>query len=92
MASLIWACGGTLEDRGHEAASAAFVARALRQKEATVSEALRIVYSMDMSTPFLARLSETVARYRAEVASPREHLSLLRWQIAQGHALDDRAT
>jgi hypothetical protein len=31
MASLIWACGGTLEDRGHEAASAAFDARALRQ-------------------------------------------------------------
>ena len=45
-----------------------------------------------MSTPFLARLGDTVARYRAEIASPREHLSLLRWQIAQGHALDDRTT
>ena len=31
-------------------------------------------------------------RYRAEVASPREHLALLRWQITQGHALDRRDT
>lgn len=40
----------------------------------------------------LPRLAETVARYRAEVASAREHLSLLRWQLAQGHALDRRDT
>lgn len=43
-------------------------------------------------TAFLSRLEPLVACYRAEIASPREHLSLLRWQIAQGHALDDRAT
>ena len=43
-------------------------------------------------TAFLDRLSEAVARYRAEVAGPREHLSLLRWQIAQGDALDRRDT
>lgn len=45
-----------------------------------------------MTSPFLARLTEAVTRYRAEVASPREHLSLLRWQIDQGHALDSRDT
>jgi 8-oxo-dGTP pyrophosphatase MutT (NUDIX family) len=37
-------------------------------------------------------LSRTVERYRAEVASPREHLALLHWQMAQGHALDRRDT
>jgi 8-oxo-dGTP pyrophosphatase MutT (NUDIX family) len=41
---------------------------------------------------FLPRLTETVSRYRAEVATPREHLALLRWQITERHALDDRAT
>lgn len=41
---------------------------------------------------FLARLSDTVTRYLAEVAEPREHLALLRWQIGQGHALDRRTT
>ena len=41
---------------------------------------------------FAARLSGTVDRYRAEIAGPREHLALLRWQIAQGHALDRRET
>jgi 8-oxo-dGTP pyrophosphatase MutT (NUDIX family) len=41
---------------------------------------------------FLSRLAETVERYRTEIAEPRERLSLLRWQIAEGHALDDRAT
>lgn len=45
-----------------------------------------------MTQPFLARLAPLVARYRAEVAGPREHLSLLRWQIAEGHALDERDT
>jgi len=37
-------------------------------------------------------LSRAVERYRAEVASPREHLALLRWQMAEGHALDRRDT
>lgn len=41
---------------------------------------------------FNARLAELVTRYRAEVASRREHLALLRWQIAQGDALDSRLT
>lgn len=45
-----------------------------------------------MDSTFLRRLADTVSRYRAEIAGPREHLSLLRWQIAEGHALDDRAT
>ena len=46
-----------------------------------------------MSQPaFLPRLVEAVTRYRAEIATPREHLSLLRWQIAEGHALDSRDT
>ncbi len=45
-----------------------------------------------MTKPFAARLTEAVARYRAEIAGPREHLSLLRWQIDQGHALDSRDT
>lgn len=43
-------------------------------------------------TAFAVRLAEAVARYRAEIAGPREHLSLLRWQIDQGHALDSRDT
>jgi 8-oxo-dGTP pyrophosphatase MutT (NUDIX family) len=43
-----------------------------------------------MIQTFPARLAEAVARYRAEIAGPREHLSLLRWQIDQGHALDSR--
>ncbi len=41
-------------------------------------------------TAFAVRLAEAVERYRAEIAGPREHLSLLRWQIAEGHALDSR--
>ena len=41
---------------------------------------------------FQSRLSHAVERYRAEIASPREHLSLLRWQMAQRHALDRRDT
>lgn len=45
-----------------------------------------------MTKPFAPRLTEAVARYRAEIAGPREHLSLLRWQIDQGHALDSRDT
>ena len=37
-------------------------------------------------------LTRAVERYRAEIASPREHLALLRWQMAEGHALDRRDT
>lgn len=43
-------------------------------------------------TDFLARLDRAISRYRAEVAGPGEHLSLLRWQMAERHALDDRRT
>ncbi|MET3890840.1 8-oxo-dGTP pyrophosphatase MutT (NUDIX family) [Bosea sp. OAE506] len=44
-----------------------------------------------MSQPaFPTRLAAAVERYRAEVAGPREHLSLLRWQMAERHALDSR--
>jgi 8-oxo-dGTP pyrophosphatase MutT (NUDIX family) len=41
---------------------------------------------------FLAALATIVERYRSEVAEPRERLSLLRWQIAESHALDSRLT
>lgn len=41
---------------------------------------------------FAQTLAATVTRYLAEVASPAEHLSLLRWQIAEGHRLDLRET
>lgn len=46
-----------------------------------------------MSQPdFLARLSAILGRYLAEDAAPGEHLSLLRWQIGQRHALGSRDT
>lgn len=45
-----------------------------------------------MTIPFLQRLTAAVERYRAEIAGPREHLALLRWQIAERHALDSRDT
>ncbi len=41
---------------------------------------------------FLARLDRLVTRWRSAVAMPHQHLALLRWQIAQGHALDQRST
>lgn len=41
---------------------------------------------------FLARLESLVARYLAEVAGPRERLALLRWQMAERHALERRET
>lgn len=41
---------------------------------------------------FLARLSGIVEAYLAGDAGPHEHLSLLRWQIDEGHALDNRDT
>ena len=47
---------------------------------------------MLVSPTFLARLETLVRRYRAEIAAPQERLALLRWQISEGHALDDRAT
>ncbi|WP_159590280.1 NUDIX hydrolase [Chelativorans xinjiangense] len=47
---------------------------------------------MTATPDFLARLETLVSRYRAEVAAPHEHLAVLRWQIAERHALDDRAT
>jgi 8-oxo-dGTP pyrophosphatase MutT (NUDIX family) len=51
-----------------------------------------IVYREPMITTFRSRLIEAVTRYRTQVAGPREHLSLLRWQIGQGDALDRRDT
>lgn len=47
---------------------------------------------MRIAMSFLARLDSTVSRYLAEVAGPRERLALLRWQIAERHALDARET
>lgn len=47
---------------------------------------------MRVAMSFLARLDSTVSRYLAEVAGPRERLALLRWQIAERHALDRRET
>lgn len=41
---------------------------------------------------FRNALTHAVERYRAEVADPREHLALLRWQMTEGHALDRRDT
>ena len=41
---------------------------------------------------FKTVLAAVVRRYLAEIAAPGEHLSLLRWQIEQGHRLDERTT
>lgn len=41
---------------------------------------------------FDTALAAAVARYLGEVATPREHLSLLRWQMVEGHRLDQRTT
>jgi 8-oxo-dGTP pyrophosphatase MutT (NUDIX family) len=41
---------------------------------------------------FSTALATAVSRYLAEVAAPGEHLSLLRWQMREGHALDQRTT
>jgi 8-oxo-dGTP pyrophosphatase MutT (NUDIX family) len=41
---------------------------------------------------FDAALAAAVTRYLGEVATPREHLSLLRWQMREGHRLDQRTT
>lgn len=47
-----------------------------------------------MLTPetFPTHLAAIVSRYLSEVADPGEHLSLLRWQMAQNHRLDLRET
>ena len=47
---------------------------------------------MRCAMSFLPRLASIVSRYLAEIAGPRERLALLRWQIAEGHALDRRQT
>jgi 8-oxo-dGTP pyrophosphatase MutT (NUDIX family) len=41
---------------------------------------------------FLETLGRLVERYFSEAADRDERLALLRWQIAQRHALDDRST
>ena len=43
-----------------------------------------------MTGDFLGTLGGIVERYLGEVAEQGEHLSLLRWQIAERHALDRR--
>lgn len=45
-----------------------------------------------MQGGFAAALEAAVSGYLADVAGPHEHLSLLRWQMAEGHALDRRET
>lgn len=45
-----------------------------------------------LPSAFDAALTDIVNRYRAEVAAPGEHLALLRWQMDQGHRLDQRTT
>lgn len=47
---------------------------------------------MSRSDSFLAYLEPVVTRYQATGALPQERLAVLRWQIAQGHALDKRTT
>jgi 8-oxo-dGTP pyrophosphatase MutT (NUDIX family) len=41
---------------------------------------------------FTAALATAVTRYRTEVAAPAEHMSLLLWQMSEGHRLDSRET
>lgn len=41
---------------------------------------------------FAEALATIVSRYRTGIAAPGEHLSLLRWQMGEGHALDRRDT
>jgi len=49
-------------------------------------------HAMRRTMSFLPRLDSLVSRYLAEVAGPRERLALLRWQMAERHALDQRET
>ncbi len=48
--------------------------------------------SSPMTDRFLAQLRAALDAYLGGVAEPREYLSLLRWQIDAGHALDQRTT
>jgi 8-oxo-dGTP pyrophosphatase MutT (NUDIX family) len=43
-------------------------------------------------TQFNALIAACVSRYRSETADRDEHLSLLRWQLDEGHALESRET
>lgn len=45
-----------------------------------------------MIADFLGTLGPLVERYLAEVGEPDERLALLRWQMSERHALDDRRT
>lgn len=45
-----------------------------------------------MITDFLGTLGSLAERYLAELGEPDERLALLRWQIGERHALDDRRT
>ncbi len=45
-----------------------------------------------MAPDFTTALTSAVERYLSDVAGPFERLSLLRWQMAEGHALDRRET
>lgn len=45
-----------------------------------------------MITDFLGALEPQVQRYLNEVGEPDERLALLRWQLGERHALDDRRT
>ncbi|WP_052726560.1 NUDIX hydrolase [Devosia epidermidihirudinis] len=47
---------------------------------------------MPSPADFLGDLTQIVSRYLSEDATSREMLSLLRWQIGEGHALDQRTT
>lgn len=47
---------------------------------------------MPSQTDFLTYLDNIVSRYLREQAQKGEHLSVLQWQIAEGHRLDDRDT
>lgn len=47
---------------------------------------------MPSEADFLPYLRETVARYLSDVAQKDEHLSVLRWQLSEGHHLEDRNT
>ena len=56
------------------------------------SEGLDSTAGRAVTPGFAAALQTAVSRYLAEVAAPHERLSLLRWQMAEGQALDRRET
>jgi 8-oxo-dGTP pyrophosphatase MutT (NUDIX family) len=47
---------------------------------------------MPRKEDFGRRVDTIVRHYLEQDAAPGEHLALLRWQLAQGHALDERTT